>query len=51
MAKNICQIFLKQKKYFWFAGSGAEDISINTKALSAILKSENVSNLKWMYLD
>ncbi|MFT7352099.1 MAG: putative alpha/beta superfamily hydrolase [Flavobacterium sp.] len=51
MAKEHLSNFPKTEKVFWFAGSGAEDISINTKALSAILKTENLSNLKWMYLD
>lgn len=39
------------EKRVWFAGSSAEDISVYTKELAQILKSENPSNVKWNYSD
>ena len=43
--------FPKTEKRLWFAGSNAEDISTNTKAFAQILKSENLTTLKWTYAD
>ncbi|MBP6025555.1 alpha/beta hydrolase [Ferruginibacter sp.] len=39
------------EKRFWFAGSSVTDISLHTKELDNILKSENRLNLKWNYSD
>lgn len=36
---------------FWFAGSNAVDIAPSTQELSTILKSLNLSNIKWNYSD
>ncbi len=38
-------------KRVWFAGSSAEDISVYTKELAEIFKSENNPNLTWNYSD
>lgn len=38
-------------KIFWFAGSGAEDISATVGMLSDILRSKNSENIKWKYSD
>lgn len=39
------------EKRFWFAGSGAEDISVHTRNLAKILEETNPPNLKWKYAD
>ncbi|MGC4233084.1 MAG: alpha/beta hydrolase-fold protein [Niabella sp.] len=41
--------FPDARKTFWFAGSGAKDISATVKKLSIILKSKNAENIKWQY--
>lgn len=43
--------FPKTPKRLWFAGSDAEDIAQYTKALAAVLKTENTPNLQWKYSD
>lgn len=42
---------ISSEKKLWFAGSSAEDISIYTKQLAEILRSENFQNLTWYYSD
>lgn len=41
--------FPDTKKTFWFAGSGAKDISATVGELSDILEAKNSENLKWEY--
>ncbi len=50
-AKEHLAKLSQEEKRFWFAGSGAEDISKSTNELSEILKSSNLPNLKWHYSD
>ena len=40
-----------EQKILWFAGSGAEDIAVHTKAFADILKTENIPQLRWNYAD
>lgn len=48
--ENLKNLPAKKTK-FWFAGSGATDISPHTQELAKILKSENAPNLQWEYSD
>jgi len=48
-AKENLIKFPKTEKRIWFAGSSAEDISLFTKELSEILKTKNITTLKWNY--
>ncbi|TDG35625.1 alpha/beta hydrolase [Pedobacter changchengzhani] len=48
-AKEHLANFPKTEKRIWFAGSNAEDISAFTQELAEILKTENITNLKWNY--
>lgn len=41
--------FPDTKKTFWFAGSGAKDISATVGKLSDILKTKKSQNIKWEY--
>ncbi|MBE8715541.1 alpha/beta hydrolase [Sphingobacterium hungaricum] len=43
--------FPDAQKTFWFAGSGATDISVTVGKLSDILKTKNSENIKWEYSD
>lgn len=43
--------FPDDKKTFWFAGSGAKDISASVRKLSDILKTNQAGNIKWEYAD
>lgn len=38
-------------KRFWFAGSGAEDVSSTVGELAKVMENENMENLKWKYSD
>jgi uncharacterized protein len=48
-AKEHLANFPASEKKIWFAGSDAVDISKYTLELAEILKTENISNLKWNY--
>ena len=48
-AKNHLTNFSTTEKRFWFAGSNAEDISVNTNELAKILEKEKIPNLKFNY--
>ena len=48
-AKHHLENFPKTEKRIWFAGSSAEDISSFTKELSEILKTKNITTIKWNY--
>lgn len=50
-AKARLANFPTPEKKFWFAGSGAEDISKSTQILAKSLTEANLSNLKWEYSD
>lgn len=50
-AKTDLSKFPTTEKRYWFAGSGATDISTHTQGLAKILKSANLPNLKWTYSD
>ena len=50
-AKEHLSKFPSDKKVLWFAGSDATDISIYTKELADILKTDHAANLKWQYAD
>ena len=50
-AKEYLSEFPGTERKFWFAGSGAEDISSYTKELSKILEEENLPTVKWNYSD
>lgn len=43
--------FPQNEKRLWFAGSNAKDVSANTKKLAKILRTQNISNLKWLFSD
>lgn len=43
--------FPDTQKTFWFAGSGAKDISATVGKLSDILKTKSSENIKWNYSD
>ncbi len=52
--KNVNNYLLKDystKKVFWFAGSKAKDISVNTKNLVKSLENLQSKNLLWKYSD
>lgn len=51
MAKENLKKLPTTEKRLWFAGSGAEDISIHTNELVKILKTDCPLNLKWNYSD
>jgi hypothetical protein len=48
-AKEHFANFPKTEKRIWFAGSGTEEISQYTNELAGILKTEDISNVKWNY--
>ena len=48
-ASEYLDSFPSVHKTFWFAGSGAEDISQNVADLSKILQARNNNNLHWKY--
>ncbi|NLN25473.1 MAG: alpha/beta hydrolase, partial [Bacteroidetes bacterium] len=48
-ANEHLEKFPDTKKIFWFAGSGAKDISATVGKLSDILKTKNSENIKWEY--
>lgn len=48
-AKEHLLNFPTTKKTLWFASSSAEDVYPFTKELAEILKSENLTNIKWSY--
>lgn len=48
-AKNDLSKFPTEEKRFWFASSGTKEISEYTVELEQILKSANLSNVKWNY--
>jgi len=48
-AKENLMKFPKTEKRIWFASSSATDISPFTKELSEILKTQNISTIKWNY--
>ena len=48
-AKTQLANFPTAEKRFWFAGSNAEDISVNTNELAKILEKEKIPNLKFNY--
>lgn len=48
-AKSHLSNFPATEKRFWFAGSDAEDIYLNTKKLAEILETEKLPNLKFNY--
>ena len=48
-ANEYLDKFPDTKKTFWFAGSGAKDISKTVRRLSDILKTKNSKNIKWEY--
>ena len=48
-AKTHLTNFSTTEKRFWFAGSNAEDISVNTNELAKILEKEKIPNLKFNY--
>jgi predicted alpha/beta superfamily hydrolase len=48
-APNHLKSFPGAAKSFWFAGSSAKDIFENTSALSKVLASSTLPNLKWHY--
>ncbi|PVH24093.1 alpha/beta hydrolase [Sphingobacterium corticibacter] len=50
-ANQHLEQFPDSHKTFWFAGSGAEDISANARNLAEILKARDQKNLKWKYAD
>lgn len=50
-ANEHLEKFPTTKKTFWFAGSGAKDISATVKKLSDILETNNSENIKWEYSD
>jgi predicted alpha/beta superfamily hydrolase len=50
-AQNYLAKFPTTEKRFWFAGSGATDISTHTEKLAENIRSTNLSNLKWLYSD
>ncbi len=43
--------FPASNKKFWFGASDAGDINSNTDSLAEILKSKNIANLTWDYVD
>lgn len=47
--KNNLAQFPASPKQFWFAGSGAKDITKHTKELARILTAENPKSLTWTY--
>lgn len=48
-APHHLKSFPETAKSFWFAGSSAKDIFENTSALSKVLASSTLPNLKWHY--
>ncbi|RZL38886.1 MAG: alpha/beta hydrolase [Pedobacter sp.] len=50
-AKSKLANFPAAPKQFWFAGSNTKGIYAQTKKLESILKSINLSSLKWNYTD
>lgn len=50
-AKSLFSQFPDEDIRLWFAGSDAEDISVYTNELSAILKNNAPAQLKWTYSD
>lgn len=48
-AKSHLSKFPQTEKRFWFAGSDAKDIYVNTEKLAKILEKEKLSNLKFQY--
>jgi predicted alpha/beta superfamily hydrolase len=50
-AKEYLAKFPAIDKRLWFASSSTEDISTFTKQLAEILKTENLPNLKWTFVD
>jgi predicted alpha/beta superfamily hydrolase len=50
-AKENLAKFPADEKRLWFAGSSAKDIHQHTVALSKILATSNVKNLRWTYSD
>lgn len=50
-AKENLAKFPADEKHLWFAGSSAKDIHQHTVALSKILATSNVKNLRWTYSD
>ncbi|MFN8284233.1 MAG: alpha/beta hydrolase-fold protein [Chitinophagales bacterium] len=50
-AKEHLTKFPATEKRLWFGSSNAEDISVYTKELAAVLTTANLSNLKWNFSD
>lgn len=51
MATEYLDKFPDKEIKLWFAGSGAQDISIHTNSLATILKEYKPKNLQWKYVD
>ena len=54
LVKNAAALiskFPKKDIRFWFAGSGAKDVSPHTKKLAKVLAEQNFSQLQWHYAD
>jgi len=51
MSTEFLKTFPNKEMKLWFAGSGAEDISIHTNKVAEKLKSNKPTNLSWKYSD